>query len=188
MNKKDTFLSILAGLAVSWISYDYFSGYFWIFLIVLPILSVIGLFFSDLISKKFFFVRQVGRFILAGALADVIDIKAYQFLFLLLPFSLFSKTVSFFTATFIKYWLDKYWTFHKTEKQFMSRQYINKEIFNFFAVAVLGSVFNVVSFYYLCKIEIGIPQNLWVETCIILAALISGVWNFLGYKFIVFKK
>ena len=38
------------------------------------------------------------------------------------------------------------------------------------------------------KIKVGITGKSWQEVSIILAALVAAAWNFLGYKFIVFKK
>jgi hypothetical protein len=52
----------------------------------------------------------------------------------------------------------------------------------------MGLAIDVVSFYYFSKIKTGISLKLWVELSIIFAALIAAVWNFLGYKFLVFKK
>jgi len=183
MRRNDIILAIICGLAVSWIAADFFKKYWLIFFIVLPVLSVIGLWTVDLIGKKFLFVHQVGKFVLAGAFADVVDIKVFQFLFLFIPFSLPIKAASFIVATFVKYFSDKHWTFQKHEKEDM-----HKEMAKFFMVAIVGLLINVVLFYFLGKIRIGIPAKLWVELSIILAAVGAGTWNFLGYKFIVFKK
>ena len=185
MTKKEIIFAIICGLAVAWIAIDFF-GDRWIFLFVLPILSVIGLWLTDLIGKKILFIKQAGKFVLAGSFADVIDIKIFQFLFLLAPFSLIFKATSFLFATFVKYWITKHWTFEKPEKDGMK-----KEAIQFFTVTLVGLLFNVGSFYYFTKIigpQFSLPFETWTELCIILAALVVAVWNFLGYKFIVFKK
>jgi hypothetical protein len=36
--------------------------------------------------------------------------------------------------------------------------------------------------------QFSIQTKIWEELSIILAALVAAIWNFLGYKFIVFKK
>ena len=156
------------------------------FFIILPILSVIGLYLTYLIGKKYIFIRQAGKFVLTGAFADVIDIKVFQLLFLLAPFSLLFKAASFIFATFIKYGISKQWTFEKPEKDGMK-----KEAVQFFTVTMGGLLLNVCSFYYFTKVmgtQFSLPIKTWTELSIILAALVSAVWNFLGYKFIVFKK
>lgn len=183
MKKNDIVFAIICGLAVAWIAADFLSKYWWLFLIVLPILSVIGLKITELIGRKFLFMHQAGKYILAGSFADVIDIKAFQFLFLILPFSLPMKAVSFLIATAIKYWANKHWSFEKHEKENQGR-----EVLWFFGVTLVGLLIDVVAFYYLTKLNIAIPLKLWTELSIILAALAAAVWNFLGYKFLVFKK
>ena len=183
MNKKDIIFAIICGLSVSWIAIDFFGKYGFIFCIIFPILSVIGLWVVELIGKKFLFVHQAGKFGLAGAFADVVDIKVFQFLFLFLPIPLLLKTISFIIATFVKYVSDKYWTFEKN-----GRDGMHKEIAKFFMVAILGLLINVASFYFFSRIKTGLPVKTWQELSIILAALVVAIWNFCGYKFIVFKK
>lgn len=190
MKKTDIVFATICGLAVAWIATDFFAGLKgypgWLFFIVLPALSIIGLWSVDLIGKKILFIRQAGKFVLAGAFADVIDIKVFQFLFLLAPFSLFLKGISFLIATAVKYWINKHWAFEKHEKDG-----IKKEIVQFFAVTSVGLILNIGSFYYFIKImgpQFSMSVKTWTELCIIFAALVAAIWNFLGYKFFVFKK
>lgn len=186
MNKNDLIFAIICGLAVSWIAVDFFGIYGLIFVILFPILSAIGLWLTDLMGRKIFFVKQAGRFFLVGAFADVIDIKVFQFLFWLAPFSILFKAVSFLVATFIKYWWNKYWAFSAEGGHEKENTY--KEAAQFFLVTMVGLGINVVSFYFFDKIEVGLPSNIWTELSIIFSALIAAIWNFLAYKFFVFKK
>ena len=190
MNKKDVILSVICGVSVSWIAIDFFGKIGWLAVIIFPILSVIGFWVVDLIGKKYLFVKQAGKFSLAGAFADVVDIKIFQLFFLFLPFPLVCKVMSFFAGTLVKYFSDKFWTFSAPggpasggEKGVTIR-----EMSKFFMVAILGSAINVVAFYFFDKIKVGLPQHTWQEACIILAALVTAIWNFCGYKFVVFKK
>lgn len=186
MKINDIIFAIICGLAVAWIGMDFLPKYGWIFFIILPILSVAGLLLCDIIGKKYLFVHQAGKFILVGSFADVIDIKVYQLLIIFAPFSLIIKAISFFAATLIKYWTNKHWAFEKPEKDG-----IKKEIIQFFAVAVIGLFINLSSFYCATEIigaQFGISIGIWTELSIIFAALAAAVWNFCGYKFIVFKK
>ncbi len=187
MNKNDIIFAIICGLAVSWIAVDFFGKFGWIFIIVFPILSVIGLWLADLIGKKFLFVHQAGKFVLAGAFADVIDIKVFQFLFWFFPFSLLLKAISFLVATLIKYWTNKYWSFNAPAELNQQKSFWDKQMVYFFVVTAVGLALNVVSFYYFGKIQTGLPDKAWTELCIIFAALVAAIWNFLGYKFLVFK-
>ena len=188
MRKNDIIFSAICGLSVVWVCDDFLikyglREYSLVLLFLLPILSVFGLWLTDLIGRKKIFARQGGKFILAGSFANVVDIKIFQFIFLFLPNKSVVKLISFSIATVVKYFSDKHWTFEKHERKDM-----HKEMGKFFLVAVVGAAMNVVSFYFLTKIKTGISANLWIELSIILAAIISGLWNFLGYKYIVFKK
>ena len=180
--KKDIVFAIICGLAIAWVANDFFKEHLWLF-VVLPILSIIGLWLVNLIGRKLLFVKQAGKFVLSGAFADVVDIKVFQFLFLFAPFSLFFKGISFLLATAIKYWANKYWSFEKYEKENVGR-----EVVIFFLITLVGLAIDVVSFYYFSIIKTVVPIKLWVELSIIFAALVAAVWNFLGYKFLVFKR
>jgi len=184
MNKKDIILSAICGLSVSWLVFDFFgTTYGLISVVIFPALSIAGFWFVELVGRKFLFVHQAGKFALAGAFADVVDIKIFQLVFLFLPFSTSCKIISFFAGTLVKYFSDKYWAFERHEKKDM-----HKEMAMFFLVAVVGAGINVVSFYFFNKMNVRLPANLWQELSIILAALVTAIWNFCGYKFLVFKK
>jgi len=190
MRRNDIIFAAICGLALAWVASDFFlpagrqvAIIGWIFFIILPILSIIGLWLAEAIGKKFLFAHQAGKFVLVGAFADVIDIKVFQLLFWLLPFSLFFKGVSFLVATAIKYWWNKHWAFRQHEKDGTGREAVQ-----FFLVTLVGLAINIVSFYYFSEIQVGISKELWVESSIIFAALVAAIWNFLGYKFLVFKK
>ena len=195
MNKKDIFFAAICGFAVAFIANDLAPSFHsgpgrmtgWLFFIILPILSIFGLWVAELLSKKYTFIRQIAKFSLAGGLADVFDIKTFQFLFWLTPLSnelsLIYKTISFLVGTFVKYFSDKYWTFGQHEAKGM-----HKEMAKFFFIAIVGSLLNIASFYFFVKINTGLPLKTWQEISNILAALTAAAWNFCGYKFIVFKK
>lgn len=183
MTKKDIVFAAICGLSVAWIASDFFSKYWLFFFIALPLLSVFGLWVADFLGRKFLFFRQLAKFALAGAFADVIDIKVFQLFFLFLPLPVFLKVISFLVATVVKYVSDKYWAFENFGKKDM-----HVEALKFLLVAVVGLIINVSSFWLFSRMETGIPLNLWLELSIIFAALVAAAWNFIGYKFIVFKR
>lgn len=185
MNKRDVIFAVICGLAVAWVVLDFALPFARAFFVILPVLSVAGLLLCDILGKKLLFVRQAGRFVLVGVFADVVDIKVFQLLFWLVPFSLFFKIVSFLIAVVIKYAINKYWTFEKTGEG------ASREAVQFFAVTIVGLLLNVASFYCATKIigpQFALSTTLWTELSIIFAALVAAIWNFLGYKFLVFKK
>ena len=193
MDKKDVSISIICGLAVSLILADFLPRGQKLAIIsiffILPALAVSGLYIAEWLGKKWLFLHQAGKFALAGAFADAIDIKAFQVLILIAPFSIFFKSVSFLIATAVKYLLNKKWAFSAPgEPALGGEQHNYKEIIQFILITCGGLAIDVAVFYFLDKISTGLSPKLWSEAGIIIAALTASVWNFLGYKFLVFNK
>jgi len=124
------------------------------------------------------FVSQLVKHLFVGGFATIIDLIFFKvFIFFLPGFLIIPKSVSFLIATSLKYLGNKYWAFEKYEKE-----KIIKEFLQFFAVTLVGLIFDVGSFLYFTKI---MP---WTELNVIFAAAVAAVWNFTAYKFLVFKK
>jgi len=176
----------------------------------LPILAFIGLWISYLIGKKFLFVFQAAKFLLIGVLATLADLSAFKFLGVIFLGTAFTNLVfkgaSFLTATFAKYWGNKFWAFEKMEKEGMGDEVslprslpsssssvktsMVKEITQFFVVTTIGLGINVGIFSLIVnKIgpQFGTPLATWNTIGVLIAAIVVSVWNFLGYKFFVFK-
>jgi len=194
MKLKDIIIASITGFFVAIIFADFISiskyyflawHLFWLF----PALSVVCLWISEIIGKKYNFIYQAAKFFLVGAFSAVADIKFYQFFEWLLAFllesSIISKSLSFLIATAVKYGGNKIWVFQKN-----SKDEIKKEILQFTLITLVGLAIDVSAFY--CATHFWrpnkIPNHIWTEISIIIAALIAAIWNFLGYKFIVFKK
>ncbi len=159
--------------------------------VVLPFISLLCLWLASLIGKKFLFVFQAAKFLLIGASATVIDLKLFELLAWLLafiiPFGLLvSKGISFLAATILKYLGNKYWAFGKHQ-----RENLKGEIIKFFAVTLTSLVLDVGAFYYLTKImgpQFNLSVVVWIKLSVLLSAVFAALWNFLGYKFLVFEK
>ncbi len=159
--------------------------------ILLPLLALFGLFIAYLIGKKFLFVFQLAKFLLVGGLATVADIGVLNILMEKygidkgLYYVVF-KGFSFIVATCFKYFVDKYWAFEQTEKKGMG-----KEFGQFFLVTIVGFVINVVIASVVVNMigpKFGITEKLWGTIGALAATVVVFTWNFIGYKFIVFKK
>ena len=114
------------------------------------------------------------------------QVSAWVFSLSTMVSPLIPKAISFLVATFVKYWGNKRWAFEK-----YGEGSIKKEVFQFFIVTLVGLAIDIASFYYFTKIlgpQFQTPAKVWTELSIILAALAAASWNFLGYKFVVFKK
>lgn len=163
----------------------------WILPIVFPILSVVCLWFAYLIGRKYLFIFQGAKFLLMGTLATLIDLGILNIFILFsgisagLFFSIF-KGVSFIIATCSKYLGDKLWAFEKKEMAG-----IKKEFGKFFLVTLGGLIINVTVASLMVNLvepQFGLSETIWANIGAIIAAFATVIWNFLGYKFLVFKK
>ena len=202
MKIVDVIFALICGRIIAWLAHDFLIGYGieigyykWLLYLILPIFSLFCLWLAYSVGKKLLFVFQAAKYFLIGIFVTVVDLKLFELL--LWIFSLFaipvvfitpiiSKGISFLISTYIKYWGNKHWTFEKSGKEG-----IGQEFFQFVIVTVVGLGLDVGSFFYFVKImgpQLGASEDVWIKLSVILAALVAAVWNFLGYKFMVFKK
>ena len=198
MKRIDIILALITGEAVAWLIFGLVRGYgleirflSWVLAVFLPILAVISLWICYLIGKKILWVFQAAKFLLIGVWATLVDLGVLNFLMWISglaggwAFNVF-KGISFLVATFAKYWGNKFWAFEKMEKAGMGR-----EITQFYVVTLVGLGINVGVASLIVNtvgIQFGMPPKIWANIGAIIAALVAAGWNFIGYKFIVFKK
>lgn len=201
MKKIDIILSLITG---EWVAF-YFVWLiknlqninllflYWLLPILFPILAVIGIWTFDLIGKKYLSLYQLAKFFLIGAFFAVFDLTILNILMKYFGISENKKIkyiifvlISFIIATSIKYIADKYWAFEKTEKEQIESEFIKFFIVTIISggiqVGIASSVFSILSF------TSGINKIIIGNIGKISGILVASAWNFLGYKFLVFKK
>lgn len=199
MKKNDVIFTLICGLAIGFVAADFlkvlnFNLGFYQYLLLLiffAVISLMCLWIAFLIGQKFLFFFQAAKHLLVGAFVTVVDLKIFEFLiwFLALLVSinpLVSKGVSFLASTILKYLGNKYWAFQKNHTDNW-----HKEISQFFLITLMGLIIDVGSFYYFTTVmgpQFALSAAVWVKFSVIFAAFIAALWNFLGYKFFVFKK
>jgi putative flippase GtrA len=102
-----------------------------------------------------------------------------------LPYSVF-KSISFVAAATNSYFWNKNWTFDKKEVFFEKKEY-----YKFLIVAFVGLLINVLIASIIVNIVgpfQGISDRIWANLADLVATLFSSIWNFLGFKIIVFNK
>jgi len=203
MKKADIILALISGEGVAWIAYSLLKGaevesvfglaissLLWTLFVIFPVLSLFGLWIGWLIGKKYLFVFQVAKFLLIGVLAVLVDLGVLNILMFLFGvaagwgFVLF-KAVSFIVATFSKFWGNKFWAFEQAETEKMG-----KELLQFYVVTLVGMAVNVgVASFVVNSVgpQFGLNLQVWANIGAIIAAVAGAAWNFLGYKFVVFK-
>ena len=167
------------------------AGMLWILLPLFTFLAPFCLWIAYLIGKKYLFVFQLAKFLLAGVLATIFDLGTLSLFIAYTGISagilyLTFKAVSFIIATVLKYIPDKFWAFKKRETEGMQ-----KELTQFFAVTLAGLVINVGVAHVIVNVvgpQFGLPAQLWGNLGGIVAVIVTFAWSFVGYKFIVFKK
>ncbi|HRZ95418.1 MAG TPA: GtrA family protein [Candidatus Moranbacteria bacterium] len=208
MSKKDYSLSFIAGLFIGllflpvlYAAKPELYAKFSLFIIPFFIIAVpFGLAIAHLISRKITVVWQIGKFGVTGVLNVLVDMGVLSIMTFMFRayFSIDSKTaifgalsfltfysifksISFIVANINSYLWNKYWTFNQEGGK-------KTEFVQFFIVSVVGFVINVLVASLVFKSISGFSAD---QAGLIGAAMgsIAGlVWNFLGYKFIVFKK
>lgn len=156
----------------------------------LPLLAILGIYVAFLIGKKFLFVYQLAKFALIGAFFALVDLTVLNFLmeFLgitrenLLKYNLFF-TISFLVATILKYFGDKFWAFEKPESE-----KAEVEFTLFFVVTLISLGIQLGTSNLILKILPVSNPFLAGNFAKIAGIVLASTWNFLGYKFFVFKK
>jgi len=201
---------LLLAVAKGFLRPEFYDKIFNILIIALPIffpvLCLIFIYISFLIAKKIVVLQQVAKFILVGGLNTLVDWGVLSFLIFAFReylsidsrdvlFGIFSltivfyslfKAVSFILATTNSYIWNKFWTFRRrtTEK-------IGKEFLQFIIISTIGFLINVgIASFVFKSISPFAGSNIdqWAIISAAIATVISMIWNFLGYKFIVFEK
>lgn len=206
MKKKDLFLGLLLGFLIGILAIAVFKNleaeltekfpwfslkYVYPFPVVIPILVIIGLFIAQLIAKKIKIVWQLAKFVVIGALNTFIDLGILGFLMWTTGiekgglYGLF-KFISFSCAATNSYFWNKFWTFEK------GTQLKGKEFAGFYFVSGIGALINVGVAVFLVNVvgpQFHIAPLIWAGgVAPIIGVLCGFIWNFLAYKFFIFKK
>lgn len=205
--KKDFWLSLLLGEVAAWLVLPILKNLegnallngaivkiissFWIWPIFLPIVVLVALYIFKLISKKISFAWQLGKFGAIGVMNTLVDWGVLNFLIFTtdiasgIYYSLF-KGASFAVAVISSYFWNKFWTFDDQR----SGKKTTSEFTQFIMVSVVGLLINVVLASLLVnfvKAPASVSPELWANVGAALGSASGMLWNFLGYKLIVFK-
>jgi putative flippase GtrA len=162
------------------------------FPVILPILSVIGVFIAQFIGKKFPALFQLAKFVLVGALNTFIYLGVLNLLMALFGISRENLSypvfvaVSFCFSVVNSYFWNKFWTYEKKDTGVRGLEFgkffVITGIGFFLNTGIASLIFNAVG------PQFGLALNVWANVAAIAATICVFMWNFLGYKFIVFKK
>lgn len=136
-------------------------------------------------------IHQFSKFVVVGFINTGIDFGILNLLMWL--FHIYSgtgiilmKTAAFLVANVNSYLMHKFWTFAKKDTESVGKEYGQFFSVSLFALGIHLAVVYSITTYIPPLFNIG-PQ-LWANIANVLAVAIVLMWNFVGYKFIVFKK
>lgn len=157
--------------------------------ISLGVLAFVGYLTTEFLSRWVKLFKQLGRFTVVGVLNTIVDFAVLNVL--ISAFSVSGgiqadvfKGISFIFAVINSYYWNKYWTFQVVKKT-------RNEFLEFLAVSALGFGINVGTFHVIVNsiTPIGdMAPEAWANLGALAGTLAGLVWNFLGYKLIVFRK
>jgi len=212
MTKKDYYLSLLAGFLIGLLLLPVLKAakpelYNKLFIAIIPFFLIgtpLGTAIAHRIGKRISAIWQIAKFAVIGVLNTLVDlgtlslliflfrkilgIESKDIIFPLLGITFYSiyKSVSFIAANINSYYWNKYWTFEHNIKE-----KTRPEFLQFFAVSIIGFLINVTVASIVFKSVApfsGFNSDQWGLIGGAAGSILGLVWNFIGYKFIVFKK
>lgn len=162
------------------------------FPIILPILSVLGVIIASFLGRKILALFQLAKFVLVGILNTFIYLGALNLLMAVFGISKESWfysgfiAVSFCCSVVNSYFWNKFWTYEQKETVVSGG-----EFGKFFLITGIGFILNVSIASFVFRIigpQFGLSVKIWANIGAIIATVCVFMWNFLGYKFLVFKK
>jgi putative flippase GtrA len=135
-------------------------------------------------------ITQFIRFAFVGGINTLIDLGVLNILIALFGNVtsgryLVFKTISFLCAVVNSFFMNKLFTFK--EKDMVTK----KETYRFAVVTVIGFLINVgipFGLFTLLHGRVPISDSVLANVCALIGVVISTLFNFVGYKFFVFKK
>ena len=167
----------------------------WSLIVVMPVLCLAGLYAAFLIGKKIRVVYQFAKFFLVGGLNTLIDFEVLNILMRQTgiakgEFIILFNAISFTIAITNSYLWNRFWTFKEARDVQVRKESVGKEFVQFLIVSLIGMGLNSGIVYATAtymKPLFGLGQVLWTNFAKALATGASLIWNFIGYKFIVFN-
>lgn len=150
----------------------------------------LALWIAYLLSRLWKGIYQFAQFAAVGTLNSFIDVGVFNLETFLYGSSLIGnvlfaafKAVSFLCATTNSFIWNKNWTFNDAGEQANAGK-----VAEFYTIAVIGWVLNV-GVGTLVKMSGPAGSHVWVNIVAPLGGIAASfIWNFVGYKYFVFKK
>ena len=169
------------------------------------IAASLGMLLAHKIGTRFALIWQLAKYVIVGGMNTLVDLgiltliiliaknfgapaedSIYTGIFTLTFYSIY-KGLSFILANINSFFWSKYWTFSQKDAARKSPS----QFIQFFTVSLIGLLFNVVVASLIFRSApplAGFSSEQWGLVGAAAGSLAGMVWNFLGYKFVVFEK
>lgn len=150
----------------------------------------LAMWIAGLIGTRSLAIFQFAKYGAAGSLSAFIDLGVLNLFSLIFqifagPVLIIFNSISFLAAVTNAYFWNKFWAFKKEGGNPNVKEY-----FKFIGVTLVGLVINT-SVVFLLTTILGAPENisepLWENIAKLSATVPNVMWNFVGYKFLIFK-
>lgn len=193
--KKDLIGSVIIGFAAAALSLVVIKNLaipvpLWTPFLVFPAMTVPGIMVGRFLGVKIPIMYKFVKFGEAGGLNWLVDFGILNLLMLLtgvsagVVYSIF-KGISFIVATANSYVWNKHWVFESRNKE------EGKEAFKFLVSTGLGMAVNVLIATLIVfagpRMITGIDTKVWANIAAAVGSLLAMAWNFVMYRFWVFK-
>jgi|SRR3989344_951701 len=154
---------------------------------LLPIAATLGMVSASFLGRKIRILWQFAKFGLVGMLNTAIDFGILNLLIATTGVTsgvgiILINATSFSTAVVNSYFWNKDWVFAGGRRA---------NFITFFVVTLIGLLINTFIVYvlttFVTPVLVG-SDRLWANFAKVLATAFSLIWNFSGYKLIVFKR
>ncbi len=162
-----------------------------LYILCFLIFANIAIWIAAQIGKKISVIFQIAKFAAVGAFNTFLNWGVVNLLMAITqiftgPMFILFNGIAFLAANTASYFWNKYWTFSSGSNDKATGNFLQ-----FFAVTLIGlGVLELVSYVivaYVTHPSVFTPAR-WANVGVALGTLLALVWNFIGYKFIVFKK
>ena len=162
-----------------------------VFILILSLGAAFGIAVGYYLSKIRPFFFQLAKFGLIGVANTVVDLGIYNLFIYMSDVStgyliVVFKSFSVLAAIINSYVWNKFWSFEKKETH-----NLGEEFTQFLMVSLVGLLLNVGITAFVVNIigaPAGITDKAWANIGGLTASILVLTWNFIGYKFFVFKK
>lgn len=159
--------------------------------LLVPILFIAGLWVVDLVSRRLLFFAQFGKFAAVGLSSTAIDFGILNILSMTTGVTAglilgWVNMPGFSVAVISSYFWNKFWTFRAGGSGGALHDFPK-----FLAVATIGLILNsgfIILITTFVPLLFKVSPSTYLNLAKIIATILVFSWNFLGMKFLVFKK